>query len=44
MKAASEGKIQGILGYTNKPVVLSDFRTDPRFSIFDVEAEMAYIN
>jgi glyceraldehyde 3-phosphate dehydrogenase len=40
MKAASEGELQGILGYTDEPVVSSDFRTDPRSSIFDAEAGM----
>ena len=38
MKAASVGKLQGILGYTDEPVVSADFRTDPRSSIFDAEA------
>ncbi|MCY7336322.1 MAG: type I glyceraldehyde-3-phosphate dehydrogenase [Chamaesiphon sp.] len=38
MKAASEGELKGILGYTNEPVVSSDFITDPRSSIFDAEA------
>jgi len=38
MKIASEGELKGILGYTNEPVVSSDFRTDPRSSIFDAEA------
>ncbi len=38
MKAASEGELKGILGYTEEPVVSSDFITDPRSSIFDAEA------
>lgn len=38
MKIASEGELKGILGYTDEPVVSSDFRTDPRSSIFDAEA------
>jgi len=38
MKAAAAGELQGILGYTDEPVVSSDFRTDPRSSIFDAEA------
>ena len=38
MKAASEGELKGILGYTDEPVVSSDFITDPRSSIFDAEA------
>ena len=35
MKQASEGALQGILGYTEDPVVSSDFIHDPRSSIFD---------
>ena len=38
VKAASEGKMKGILGYTEDAVVSSDFITDPRTSIFDAEA------
>ncbi|MGL5081427.1 MAG: type I glyceraldehyde-3-phosphate dehydrogenase [Microcoleaceae cyanobacterium] len=38
MKAASEGPMQGILGYTDEPVVSMDFRTDSRSSIFDADA------
>ena len=38
MKAASEGELKGILGYTEDAVVSSDFITDPRSSIFDAEA------
>ncbi len=39
MKAASEsGPLAGILGYTDEPVVSSDFITDPRSSIFDAGA------
>jgi glyceraldehyde 3-phosphate dehydrogenase len=39
MKAASEsGPLKGILGYTDEPVVSSDFITDPRSSIFDADA------
>ena len=39
MKAASEsGPLAGILGYTEEPVVSSDFITDPRSSIFDAGA------
>ena len=38
MKAASEGKLKGILGYTDEEVVSSDFITDPRSSIFDAGA------
>jgi len=38
MKAASEGDLKGILGYTEDDVVSSDFITDPRTSIFDAKA------
>jgi glyceraldehyde 3-phosphate dehydrogenase len=38
MKAASEGELAGILGYTEDEVVSMDFRTDPRSSIFDAKA------
>jgi len=38
MKAASEGELKGILGYTDEEVVSSDFLTDPRTSIFDAGA------
>ncbi len=38
MKAASEGKMKGIMGYTEDSVVSTDFRTDPRTSIFDAGA------
>ncbi|NJK39203.1 MAG: type I glyceraldehyde-3-phosphate dehydrogenase [Oscillatoriales cyanobacterium RM2_1_1] len=38
MKAAAEGPMKGILGYTDEPVVSMDFRTDSRSSIFDAEA------
>jgi glyceraldehyde 3-phosphate dehydrogenase len=35
MKAASEGSLKGILGYTGDEVVSSDFIHDPMSSIFD---------
>jgi glyceraldehyde 3-phosphate dehydrogenase len=35
MKAASEGAMRGILGYTEEPLVSSDYLGDPRSSIFD---------
>ena len=41
MKAASEGPMKGILGYTEDKVVATDFRGDSRTSIFDVEAGIA---
>jgi len=41
MKAASEGELKGILGYTDEPLVSSDFLGDPRTSIFDAKAGIA---
>jgi glyceraldehyde 3-phosphate dehydrogenase len=41
LKAASEGELRGILGYTEEAVVSSDFISDPRSSIFDAEASIA---
>jgi glyceraldehyde 3-phosphate dehydrogenase len=38
MKAASEGELKGVLGYTNEAVVSTDFRNDSRTSIFDEKA------
>ena len=38
MKAASEGPLKGILGYTDEEVVSSDFLGDRRSSIFDAGA------
>ncbi len=38
MKAAAEGELKGILGYTEDKVVSSDFLGDPRTSIFDADA------
>lgn len=38
VKAASEGEMKGILGYTEDPVVSTDFTGDPRSSIFDAGA------
>jgi len=38
MKAASEGELKGILGYTDEEVVSTDFMTDSRSSIFDALA------
>lgn len=40
MKAASEGELKGILGYTDEDVVSTDFTTDPHSSIFDAGAGM----
>jgi len=41
IKAASEGPMKGILGYTNEDVVSSDFISDPHSSIFDEKAGIA---
>ena len=41
MKAASEGELKGVLGYTEDPVVSSDFLGDPRTSVFDAKAGIA---
>lgn len=38
MKAAAEGPMKGVLGYTEDPVVSSDFVSDPHSSIYDAEA------
>lgn len=37
-KAASEGELKGVLGYTEDSIVSQDFVGDPRTSIFDAEA------
>ena len=41
MKAASEGELKGVLGYTNEDVVSSDFLSDPHTSTFDEKAGLA---
>ena len=41
MKAASEGELKGILGYTEEAVVSSDFLGDTHTSIFDKGAGIA---
>ncbi|MEZ4590727.1 MAG: type I glyceraldehyde-3-phosphate dehydrogenase [Chloroflexota bacterium] len=41
MKAASEGELAGILGYTEDAVVSTDFLGDARTSIFDAGAGIA---
>ena len=41
MKAAAEGELAGVLGYTEDAVVSQDFATDPRSSIFDADAGIA---
>ena len=41
MKSASEGSMEGVLGYTEDAVVSNDFISDPRTSIFDAGAGLA---
>jgi glyceraldehyde 3-phosphate dehydrogenase len=38
MKRASENEMKGIMGYTEEPLVSTDFMSDNRASIFDAEA------
>ena len=38
MKTASEDAMNGVLGYTEEPLVSADFVGDPRSSIFDANA------
>ncbi|MCK9381212.1 MAG: type I glyceraldehyde-3-phosphate dehydrogenase [Sulfuritalea sp.] len=41
MKAASEGAMKGVLGYTTDKVVASDFRGESCTSVFDADAGIA---
>lgn len=41
MKAASEGAMKGVLGYTEEKVVATDFRGEACTSTFDAEAGIA---
>jgi glyceraldehyde 3-phosphate dehydrogenase len=41
MKAASEGSLRGVLGYTDQKVVATDFRGNPAPSTFDADAGIA---
>ncbi len=41
MKAASEGPMKGVLGYTEEKVVATDFRGESCTSVFDAEAGIA---
>jgi glyceraldehyde 3-phosphate dehydrogenase len=41
MKAAAEGPLKGVLGYTEEKVVSTDFRGEARTSVFDAEAGIA---
>ena len=37
IRAAADGKLNGVLGYTDAPLVSSDFNHDPRSSIFHMD-------
>ena len=41
MKAASQGAMKGVLGYTEDKVVSTDFRGEPMTSVFDADAGLA---
>jgi glyceraldehyde 3-phosphate dehydrogenase len=41
MKAASEGSMKGVLGYTEEKVVSTDFRGEVCTSVFDANAGIA---
>ena len=41
MKAASQGPMKGVLGYTDEKVVATDFRGESCTSVFDSEAGLA---
>jgi glyceraldehyde 3-phosphate dehydrogenase len=41
MKAAADGPMKGVLGYTDEKVVSTDFRGEPRTSVFDADAGIA---
>jgi glyceraldehyde 3-phosphate dehydrogenase len=41
MKAASQGALKGVLGYTDEKVVATDFRGESCTSVFDAEAGIA---
>ena len=41
MKAASQGAMKGVLGYTDEKVVATDFRCESCTSVFDADAGMA---
>ena len=40
LKEASEGELQGILGYEERPLVSIDYKTDPRSGIIDALSTM----
>jgi glyceraldehyde 3-phosphate dehydrogenase len=41
LKAASEGELKGVLGYTEDKVVATDFRGEARTCVFDADASIA---
>jgi glyceraldehyde 3-phosphate dehydrogenase len=41
MKAASQGSMKGVLGYTEDKVVSTDFRGEAMTSVFDADAGIA---
>jgi glyceraldehyde 3-phosphate dehydrogenase len=41
MKAASQGAMKGVLGYTEDKVVSTDFRGEPMTAVFDADAGIA---
>jgi len=41
MKAAADGPMKGVLGYTDEKVVSTDFRGEARTSVFDADAGIA---
>jgi glyceraldehyde 3-phosphate dehydrogenase len=38
MKAAADGELKGVLGYTEDKVVSTDFRGEAKTSVFDADA------
>ena len=44
LKEAAEGTLKGILGYTEEPLVSTDFRGDPHSSIVDALSTMVLDN
>jgi len=40
LKAAAEGELKGILGYSEEPLVSVDYKGDPRSSIVDALSTM----
>ena len=40
LQASAEGPLKGILGYEQRPLVSSDYKTDPRSSIIDALSTM----